>query len=189
MVLGSRDRERFWISLIVRFAFGFMFLTAAINMFFLSWDESLPWQKNLTTDKVKTSLNDFVALQSKAYETSWLNIKVNTGEVDLATGTSTEQLQLGMLGIQYFLYSMPFVFILLSTMLLTGIFLRTGLRLSALYLVMLGIGKYIVDFKTGITMTTFSDFTYALFICMALFATSKESSLSRVEVEEEIPAR
>ena len=33
MTFGNRDKERFWIALTVRFAFGMMFLMAALNIF------------------------------------------------------------------------------------------------------------------------------------------------------------
>ena len=73
-----------------------------------------------------------------------------------------------------FLYAMPFVFALLSVLLLTGFFLRPTLRFSAIFLVLLGLGKYLTDFKTGTTLTTLQDFVYAFFIVFALFALSKE---------------
>jgi hypothetical protein len=187
MVLGSRDRERFWIALTVRFAFGFLFLIAAINILTLSWSETASLSENI--QKVGTSLDSFAAIQSKYYESSWMNVKIDYGAINPTTGASENQLQLGMLVIRYFLFSMPFVFAFLSFLLITGIFYKAALRLSALYLVMLGLGKYVVDFKTGMTLTTLSDFTYAMFICLALFTLSKEQAPARGEEVEEVPVR
>ncbi len=187
MVLGSRNRERFWITLTVRFAFGFLFLIAAINILFCQYDESQTPMQNI--GNIQKNMTAFVDLQSKSYETSWLNIKVNTGPIDEATGASKEQLQLGMLGIRYFLYAMPVIFLLLAIPLITGIFSRVALRLSAIFLVMLGLGKYVVDFKTGITMTTLQDFIFAMMICMALFIGSKEEVAEREALPEEAAVR
>ena len=173
MVLGSRNRERFWIALTVRFGFGFLFLIAAINILFLEWSESKTIRENF--ENIPASLQTFADIQSKYYETSWMNFKVNTGPVDPITGAG-EQTQIGMMGIKLFLKSMPFVFLGLSVFLLTGIFWRLALRLSAFYLVMLGIGKYVVDFRTGQTLTTLQDFTFAMFIFLALFILSREDS-------------
>ncbi len=187
MRLGSRDRERFWIALTVRFAFGFMFLIAAINILFLNWQESQTIAQNV--GRIGESLKSFADIQSKSYETSWMNIKIDYGQSDPVTGAPKEQMQLGMIVIRYFLYSMPVVFAVLSFLLITGILLRPALRLSALYLVCLGLGKYVVDFKTGMSFTTLMDFTCAMFIVLALFTLSKEESPARVEEIEEVPAR
>ncbi len=182
MVLGSRNRERFWTALTVRFAFGFMFLIAAINILFLDWQENLPLAQNFA--KIPDNLTAFADLQWKSYETSWINIKIPYGEKDPATGASRDVAKVGMMGIRWFLIAMPFVFLVLSFFLLTGLFLRPALRASAIYLVMLGLGKYLVDFKTGVTQTTLQDFLYAMFITLALFVLSKEDVPAAVEAEE-----
>lgn len=172
MVLGSRDRERFWIALTVRFAFGFMFLIAAVNIFFMDWQENLSFAENFAN--INASLKTFAESQSKPYEASWINVKIPYGEKDPVTGAPVSVAPVGMTAIRWFLFAMPFVFLVLSIFLLTGIFLRPALRASAIYLVLLGLGKYLTDFKSGVTMTTLQDFLYAMFITLALFTLSKE---------------
>lgn len=169
MVLGSRDRERFWIALIVRFAFGFMFLIAAINIFFSSWNEDASIMANATKN-----VGDFVDGLSKPYETSWVNIKLQSSTVEPSTGAPRDVNELGIKVVRGFLYGMPFVFAVLSILLLTGLFVRPALRASALFLVVLGLGSYLRDFKSGSTLTTLQDFMYAMFITLALFTLSKE---------------
>ena len=72
--------------------------------------------------------------------------------------------------IQKFLLGVPYVMGVLSVPILTGIFLKPALRLAALMLVCLGLGKYI---QNDIA-TTASDFTLAFIICLGLFALDKE---------------
>ncbi len=168
MVLGDRDRERFWIALTVRTAFGLMFLIAAINIFFFDFKD-----KSFTTDLV-VNLRSNVEGLSKPYENSFLNVKIHSWQTDPQTGAPAEETQLGLIFIRGFLYAMPFVFSVLSVLLLTGLFLRPALRLSAIYLVLLGLGKYVIDFSSGTTITTLQDFMYAMFITLALFVLSRE---------------
>lgn len=181
MVLGRRHRERFWTALTVRIAFGFMFLIASMNIFFNDWEEGKTFPENFA--KIPANLTGFTDAQSKPYETSWINIKIPRGEKDPATGASPEVLELGMIAIKGFLKAMPFVLLVLSLLLLTGIFLRPALRLSAIYLVLLGLGKYLVEFKSG-GATTMQDFLYAMFITLALFVLSKEDAPAAVVAEE-----
>jgi uncharacterized membrane protein YphA (DoxX/SURF4 family) len=182
MVLGRRHRERFWTALTVRIAFGFMFLIASMNILFLDWDESKTPSENFS--KIPANVTTFSDAQAKAYETTWINAKFPYGEKDPQTGAVKESPQIGLVAIKAFLMAMPFILLVLSLLLLTGLFLRPALRLSAIYLVLLGLGKYIVDFKTGVTATTMQDFLYAMFITLALFVLSKEDVPARVEVEE-----
>jgi len=172
MVLGSRDRERFWIALIVRFAFGFLFLIASINIFFHDWQEGSTFGENW--QNIIPSLKAWGEKMSEPYKATWINIKIDGSEVDETTGAPKNQYEVGMTCIHGFLYSMPFIFLALSILLLTGLFYRIALRLSALFLVLLGLGKYLVDFKTGATMVTLQDFMYAMFITLALFVLSRE---------------
>ncbi len=174
MALGSRNRERFWIALIVRFAFGFMFLIASINIFFSGWQEGSSFKENF--QQIGPNLTSWTDLMSKPYEETWINIKIHSSEVDAATGAPAKQTEVGMMIVRGFLYAMPFIFLVLSLFILTGLFYRMALRLSALFLVMLGLGKYLVDFKTGTTLVTLQDFMYAMFITMALFVLSREDS-------------
>jgi hypothetical protein len=163
MVLGDRDRERFWIALTVRVAFGMMFLIAAVNIFFAD-----------PGAKVFENLDSFVNTLSKPFETSWVNAKFHSWGIDPQTGAPSREYQVGMPIIQGFLYAMPFIFSVLSILLLTGLFLRPALRASAIFLVLLGLGKYLTDFRSGNTVTTMQDFLYAMFITFALFVLSRE---------------
>jgi hypothetical protein len=79
-------------------------------------------------------------------------------------------------GIRWFIWLMPFVFSLLALSLLTGLFYRCGLRCAAFYLVLLGLGKYVV----GDSATTAQDFTYAAFILVGLFLSSRERTESGI---------
>ena len=183
MTLGSRNQERFWIAVTVRFAFGFMFLIAAINILFLKWDEKVGIVKNIPN--IPESLTSFADIQTKSYENTWLDLKFPYGEVNKDTGTTDSAVPVGMDIMKGFVMAMPFVFLVLSALLLSGFLLRPALRFSAIYLVMLGLGKYVVDFKNGVTPTTLQDFVYAMFITLALFVLSKEEAPARVEA----PAR
>ena len=163
MVLGDRDRERFWIALTVRTAFGLMFLIAAINIFFADPGAT-----------VSANLDSFVTGLSKPFETTWVSAKFHSWDTDPQTGAPTHEYQVGMPIIWGFLYAMPFVLAVLSILLLTGLFLRPALRASAIFLVFLGLGKYLTDFRSGNTLTTMQDFMYAMFITFALFTLSRE---------------
>ena len=156
MVLGNRDHERFWIALVIRFAFGFMFLIAAMNILFSEWSPQKDFFEN-----AGTNLPAFVDGLSKPYEASWVNFKLF--QKDLGIGV-----------VRGFLYAMPFIFTVLSILLLTGLWYRIALRASAIFLVLLGLGKYLTDFRSGNTVTTLQDFMYAMFITLALFTLSKE---------------
>jgi uncharacterized membrane protein YphA (DoxX/SURF4 family) len=181
MVLGRRNRERFWIALTVRIAFGFMFLIASMNIFFNDWEESKTFSENFS--KIPANLTTFSDSQSKAYETTWINAKFPYGEKDPQTGATKEAPQIGLTAIKWFLMAMPFILLALSLLLLTGLFLRPALRLSAIYLVLLGLGKYLVEFKSG-GATTMQDFLYAMFITLALFVLSKDDVPAQVAAEE-----
>ena len=126
--------ERFWISFILRFAFGFLFLFAALNIF------------SYGPDKFATDLY-------QPFANTWV------GGIEGADKF-----------FQTFLYGMPYVMAALSVPILTGIFARPALRLGALLLVCLGLGKYI---QNDIT-TTAADFLFALMILLGLFITAKD---------------
>jgi hypothetical protein len=169
MRFANRDRERFWIALVVRIAFGFMFLVAAMNIFLSDWDE-----KKSIVQNASTNVTAFADGLSKPYESSWVNIKWADSKKNPETGAPESSTDVGMKMIRGFLLAMPFVLGALSIFLLTGIFLRPALRASAIFLVLLGLGKYLADFKSGSTVTTLQDFMYAMFIVLALFAISKD---------------
>jgi hypothetical protein len=176
MKLGDRDRERFWIALTVRLGFGFMFLIAAVNIFFSDRDPDKSLGENAATN-----LNAFVDGLSKPFESTWINVKYHS-ETNPETGAPAKETAIGMMVISAFLYAMPFVFSVLSLLLITGLLLRPALRASAIFLVLLGLGKYLTDFRTGNTLTTLQDFLYAMFISLALFVLSKEP-----ELEDRLP--
>lgn len=174
MMIGNRDRERFWIALTVRAAFGFMFLFAAINIFFAGWDPKKSLFKN-----AGENLTAFVTGLSAPYESSWVNFKYPSRQINPDTGAPQEVTEVGLSIVRWFLYGMPFIMTVLSVLLLTGLYLRPALRASALFLVFLGLGKYLTDFRGGNTITTMQDFLYAMFICFALFALSREPDPSQ----------
>ena len=66
---------------------------------------------------------------------------------------------------------MPFIFLLLAISLLTGIAYRFSLRFGAFYLVILGLGKYIV----GDSETAAHDFIYAACLWVGLYLSSKDA--------------
>jgi hypothetical protein len=182
MTLGSRSQERFWIAVTVRFAFGFMFLIAAINIFFHQWDSTASVIGNV--GKIPENLKAFAEIQTKGYADTWLDIKFPYGAVNPQTGATDSAVEVTMTVMRGFVMAMPVVFIFLAAFLLSGFMFRAALRFSAIYLVMLGLGKYVTDFKTGVTPTTLQDFVYAMFITLALFVLSKEEAPARAEVEE-----
>ncbi len=168
MTIGNRAWDRFWILLTVRIAFGFMFLIAAMNIFFSEWDRSKPKLEN-----IQINIGNFVDNLSKPFGESWINFKWTHSQPDPVTG-AVKVTELGVLIVRAFLRAMPFIMTVLSVFLLTGLFVRPALRASAIFLVLLGLGKYLTDFKSGSTITTLQDFMYAMFITIALYTTSKE---------------
>jgi hypothetical protein len=145
--------ERFWIAFILRFAIGFLFLFAALNIF------------NYGPEK-------FAADLSKGFQNTWL------ATLEIQQGGYT-----GLDLVSYFLQGMPYVLAGLSVPILTGIFLRPALRLGALLLVMLGLGKYLQND----VMTTAADFLFALIICIGLYFLSLDRGYSTAR-REEVPA-
>ncbi len=172
MNFGNRDNERLWIALIFRFAFGFLFLFAAINIF-TYYDTKAPAQENrdLSFANIGKSLSDSVTELSAPYENTWLNFKWKwwPAEYDEATKSYIAK-DIGMPFIHGFVFVMPFIFLGLAICLLTGFGARVGLRFGALYMVVLGLGKY----ATGDTVTTAQDFLYAALLCLGLFLTARE---------------
>ncbi len=169
MTIGNRAWDRFWILLTVRIAFGFMFLISAMNIFFYEWDEKKTKLENFSNNLETV----FVEGLSKPFGDSWINLKIPYGKPDPATG-ARKVADLGLMVVKAFLRAMPFIMAVLSILLLTGLFVRPALRASAIFLVLLGLGKYLTDFKSGSTITTLQDFMYAMFITIALYTTSKE---------------
>jgi hypothetical protein len=124
-------------------------------------------------ESLRGGVDEFVKDLSVPYEASWLNFKWKGWPLkpDEATN-SVESKDIGIEAVKGFLYAMPFIFLILALMLLTGIAHRFALRVAALYLVILGIGKYV----TGDPATTAQDFVFAGFCCLGLFLSRPEPS-------------
>jgi|RhiMethySRZTD1v2_1073278.scaffolds.fasta_scaffold50635_2 hypothetical protein len=134
--------ERFWIKFILRFAIGFLFLFAAIGQF------------NAGGEPGVESARTFAKNLSGGFKSTWI--------ADVQLGQYT-----GLDVVQGFLFGLPFAFLLLSAMILTGIGVRIALRAGAILLICLGLGKYMQG-PEGIA-TTANDFLFALIICIGLF--------------------
>lgn len=131
--------ERFWILFILRFAIGFLFLFAALAQFgHGSWQDFGP--------------EKFAEDLSKGFSGTWLAALEFRGY----SGTDF---------VYYFLYGLPFAFAALGVLILTGLLLKTALRLSAILMVALGLGKYLQNDVTA----TVNDFFIAFLICVALY--------------------
>ncbi len=133
--------ERFWIKFILRFAIGMLFAFAAIGQF------------NVGTD-VAASPAKFADQLSGGFKSTWI--------ADVQIGSFS-----GLTFSWWFLYCLPYVLAGLSALILTGIFVRPALRLGAIVLVCLGLGKYMQG-PENLTATA-SDFLFALIICIGLF--------------------
>lgn len=175
MSAGYLDRERFWIALTIRVAFGLMFLIAALNIFTYpkTADKPLP-------TKYLQNVNAFAADLKQPYQQSWANIKWPWGKKMETDPTTRETVDVGIICIEWFLLAMPFIFACLAFCLLTGLFLFPALRFSAVYLVILGLGKYIVNDSA----TTAQDFIYAGFILVGLYMASGRKDSRYVETME-----
>jgi hypothetical protein len=130
--------ERFWIVFVLRFAIGFLFLFASLNIF------SYGPQK-------------FAEDLSRPFERTWI------ADIQLGSWKTMD-------GVKGFLSAMPYILGGLSVPILTGIFLRPALRLGALLMVFLGLGKYLQNDVS----TTAADFLFALIICIGLYFLSLE---------------
>lgn len=181
MKFGYRERERFWIAFIVRFAFGLMFLIAALNIFTYYQTKNPPEDPDRTALQfVQTSLQSFSTDLSAPYQGTWVNFKWKWWPVPIDEEAGTRlSTDVGMVGVYWFLYAMPFIFGILSICILTGIALRPAMRLGAAYLVLLGLGKYMA----GDSVTTAQDFLYAAFICIGLYMASEDKDVARARLE------
>ena len=150
--------ERFWILFILRFAFGFFFVIAAINIF------QYGGAHDFGPDK-------FARDMTKKYETNWMGdllpmVDIGPKEVrdendKIVTPAQPDEVH----PTYFFMLALPFLFAILSVPILTGIFIRPGFRLSAFLLVCLGIGSYIGGGKPD---TTSYDFLFAFLLCIGL---------------------
>jgi glycerol uptake facilitator-like aquaporin len=136
--------ERFWIAFILRFAFGFLFLFAAINIF--NYGDAR-FAEDLSAPMAGTWIGD-----------------VEAQLVSLAKGIDIEDASRDGLLVG-FLRGLPYVMCALATCILTGILLKPALRLGALVMILLGLGKYL----TNDIATTAQDFFFAFMICVGLY--------------------
>ena len=160
--------ERFWIKFILRLAFGFLFLIAALNIFSYGGPNDFgpdAFAKGLAGGFQSTWLGGVFAWIAGALPKSWSSVSQVIREFPY-----------------YFMYGMPFVFAVLSVPILTGIWLRPALRLGAIYLVLLGLGKYIST-PTDLS-TTAADFLFALLICFGLYFLGQEAKEKEAELEQ-----
>lgn len=185
MSQGYRQVERFWISFVVRFAFGFLFLIAALNVFTYLDTKNLPPDPNRgVVEYVKQGVTHFKNDLSKPYAKTWVNFKWKfwPAKYDEKTGT-TVGIDLGKEAIDWFLIGMPFIFFLLAFCFLTGFALRPAMRFGAFYLVLLGLGKYV----TGDAATTLQDFFFAFLLCLGLYLSSEEKQASKTSAASAPP--
>ena len=181
--MGYCDKERFWITLTVRFAFGFLFLIAALNIF-THHDTKDPPPESLTMYKfVNKSVTGFASELTRPYESTWLNFKWKWWPLEKDPKTNVPVAEdVGIKLVHGFLIGMPFVFTILGFCLLSGLFLYPALRISAIYMVLLGLGKYV----SGDAMTAAQDFLFAAFICIGLYMASGERDARMAEATIDI---
>jgi len=172
----SSKQERFWISLILRLGFGFLFLFVAIGQFNAGSpiDHGPSW---------------FAAQLSKPFAASWIGEAVPDIEYSVAVIGDDGKPALDERGeplttqvirdpSYYFLLALPYAFALLSIPILTGIFLRPALRAGAILLVLLGLGKYITG-DADIGPTT-NNYVLAFLICVGLHFLAHDADPARV---------
>lgn len=151
--------ERFWIAFILRFAFGFLFLFAAINIFSFGTEK---FAAQLAPPMAKTWMGDFDAKVVSLVDPDIT--KLDDPQLQYAAAVTAVQAGKKGMTVQ-FLEAMPYIMTALAVCILTGILLRLALRVGALFLVILGLGKYLQNDVA----TTAADFSFALMICIGLY--------------------
>lgn len=146
------SKERVWITLMLRIAFGFLFLFVALGQF----DAGGPRDSGPAI---------FAETVAGTYQGTWL-----AGAFKSLPGGLFVK---GTEPMQFFLGCVPFIFTALSIPILTGLFLRPALRAGAFFLILLGLGKYIATGRTDITPTAMN-FLLAFLICFGLYFLSQE---------------
>ena len=136
-------KERFWITFMLRMSFGFLFLIVSLGQFDAGTD--------VFADKV-----------SSPYSGTWL-----AGALENLFGFDD-----GTAPLRFFLHCIPFIFAALTVPILTGLFLRPALRLGAILLIMLGLGKYITSGND--VAPTAMNFFLAFLICCGLYFLGQE---------------
>jgi hypothetical protein len=157
--------DRFWITFILRLGFGLFFAIAAINIF-------------CAGGPTDTGFEWFADNVSKAFTSTWLG-DIDTSIMGMVAAILPEHAQPSKSLCNYFLRALPFLFAAISLPILLGVFLRPALRLGALLLVLLGLGKYISSGQD--LSTTAHDFFFAFLICSGLYFLGQEKA-------EEAPA-
>ena len=140
--------ERFWISFILRLAFGLLFAFVAIGQFGFGGANDVGYLA-------------FAEQVSKPFAASWLGIFP-----DIPFGEGSKDIT------YFFCLAIPFAFAILAVPILTGLFLKPALRLSAIFLVMLGVGQYVI--KAPDLSGTVYDFILACLICIGLYVRGQE---------------
>ena len=154
-------KERFWITFMMRMSFGFLFLFVALGQFDSGGpsDFGPEW---------------FAATLSSSYTGTWLAAALET--IGFQDGTDPVTKEPYFWPIRAFLICIPFIFAALSVPILTGLFLRPALRIAAILLIMLGLGKYITSGNDIIP--TAMNFLLAFMICCGLHFLSLEDTAS-----------
>ena len=154
-------KERFWITFMLRMSFGFLFLFVALGQFDAGGpsDSGPEW---------------FANTLSNSYSGTWLASAFKTiGFKDgIIPGSDPEELYFWP--IRVFLGCIPYIFAALSVPILTGLFLRPALRVAAILLIMLGLGKYITSGND--IVPTAMNFLLAFLICVGLHFLSQEDA-------------
>lgn len=142
------SKERFWITFMLRFSFGFLFLFVALGQFDAGGprDSGPEW---------------FAEKLSGSFSGTWL----------VGALKSLPFVDDGAAPLKYFLKCIPFVFAALSVPILTGLFIRPALRLGAILLILLGLGKYVA---TPDIAPTAANFLLAFLICFGLYFLGQE---------------
>lgn len=142
------SKERFWITIMLRMSFGFLFLFVALGQFDAGGplDSGPEW---------------FAENVGDTYKPTWLAGAFQS----LGFEHGTEPMKL-------FLRCIPFIFAALSIPILTGLFVRPALRTGAILLIMLGLGKYIT--AKGDIVPTAMNFLLAFLVCFGLYFLSQE---------------
>ncbi|MBN1443823.1 MAG: hypothetical protein JXA90_14025 [Planctomycetes bacterium] len=150
--------ERFWILFILRFAFGFFMVVAAINIF------SYGGAHEFGPDR-------FARDMTAKYEGNWMGnllpmVDIGPKEVRDEQGNVKQQAVEDLVHPTYFfMLALPFLFAILSVPILTGLLIRPAFRFAALLFVCLGIGSYIGG---GVPAATAYDFFFAFLLCVGL---------------------
>lgn len=193
--------DRFWIAFIMRFAFGFLFLIAAINIFSaggphdfgphwfamnLSKSYSDGWTGDLLPDVEITIPEPELAKKRAAAGDSSVKSEDVPGAAagspaDAGRGKPDGQKPAKKKGktekvhpAYFFLFGLPFLFAALSVPILLGLFLKPALRVGAILFIVLGLGKYIAD--SSDLSTTANDFFFAFLICAGLYFLGQKES-------------